>query len=620
MNAGPRVLVVADDRHVERELRDALRLVASRGHAPTVLTSDVLLAMRLSREQIDARAAADCLASGSIRNLDSIALSSIDAALDERRNQSYADLLGSGLAANLEYSLIPTFMRAVRHVAVLESFTSPTGVDSLMVVGSGPLAQAAVHVAAVKRLRMERLGARPWQRLRHALARLHAGRHVRWVGSEFRSLVLEPGFLLLLYAKGLWRRLLRPSPSLSPNALILTGDRWTAAVVDHLNDPSRTLVLAGATQPGRALFGGASRLVPIESFAKPSDVVKGIAAIASGIPKAWTQVPSSRDTGCFTVNGITFWPLVANTFRMHLVVWIPVLRHLRSLIRRVSHLCPNASLLTSGDAPTYARTLIAVARECGIPSTSIQHGLMGEPNGHSIVRADAIAAWGSATEPWHRQHAPQTARFIVTGYPPFDSLAARALYALPLPRTARPFTVVVCTSFIADFSVSASESANLAMLEAVLDWARRGDVRVVQKMHPGEEPSYYATAAAALGWSSGRFTMTNEPILHDLLESSDLLVTAYSSTALESVMLGTPVIVCDFTERHLLSVDRVPGVTIAYSIDELSTQLDAARVAERPDRDSLASSPQLAEYIAALDGRAAERVAALVKAQRSSQL
>jgi len=552
-----------------------------------------------------------------IAALDRIALTAIQTALSERQNPAGRDPLGAGLAPYLEYALIPPFMRAVRNVAVVDDVAREIACSRIAIIGAGPLASAARHVAEARRIPAEHAGALPWQRLRQTLARLLAGRHVRWVGMEVRSLVLEPAFLLMLYGSGLWRRLTAPQPALSRNALIITGDRWTAAVVEHLGEASRTVILAGATQPGRARFRDASRFVPIESFARPLDVVKAMGAVAAAIPRTLAPTGEPGDAARFIVNGISFWPLVARSIRLHVVIWIPLLRHLRSLVRRVALACPQASLLTSADAPTYIGVLIAVARECGIPSTTIQHGLMGEPNGHSVVRADTMAAWGAATRPWHLQHAPQTARFVVTGYPPFDALAARRQASRPDSagaRASRFFTIVVCTSFISDFSVCAADSANLTMLEAVLDWARtRDDVRVVQKMHPGEEPAHYATAATALGWHADRFTMTNEPILYDLLESCDVLVTGYSSTALESVMLGTPAIVCDFVRRNLVDVGRVPGVTVVYSPADLDHELDRSRTAERPQRETLAGSPQLTEYISTVDGKAAERVAALVQ-------
>jgi hypothetical protein len=106
--------------------------------------------------------------------------------------------------------------------------------------------------------------------------------------------------------------------------------------------------------------------------------------------------------------------------------------------------------------------------------------------------------------------------------------------------------------------------------------------------------------------------MTNEPILYHLLDTSDVLVTGYSSTALESVMRGTPAIVCDFVHRDLLPVDRVPGVSLAYSAADLHARLDAARITGKPDRGQLITSGELCEYIFPPDGKAVDRIAALV--------
>src|SRR5207244_13393771 len=151
-NSRTRVLLVIDDRHAERELRRALEQAAARGQAPTVLTSDALLAMRLTRERIDARLAADGLTREAIDRLDAIALSAIAAVVGPSTNRSYANLLGSGLGPHLEYSLIPTFIRAVRNIGVLDQIASPGAFDRIVVVGSGPLAGAARIVADARRI------------------------------------------------------------------------------------------------------------------------------------------------------------------------------------------------------------------------------------------------------------------------------------------------------------------------------------------------------------------------------------------------------------------------------------------------------------------------------------
>jgi hypothetical protein len=605
----PRILIVVEDRHAERELRQTLRRFETA--TIIVLTADALLAMILQREQIDARLVAGHLVGPTISALDDVALSALEAAVGSDSARPDADLSGAGLGRHLEYLLIPTFVRAVRNVAVLHEVISASPLDRVVVVGGGRLVRAARLVAAHLHVRLETAGASLWRVIAQAIARLRAGRHTRWVDTEFRALVLEPVFLLLLFAKGWWRRCTRGRPAkISRDALIITGDRWTAEVVANLKDTSRTVIVAGATQPGRALFRGDARAVPIEQWSEPADLAHFLAAVGSAAVRTLSRVDDPARPERFVAAGLSFWPLVGRIVRLHVIVWIPLLRHVQTLMRRVAQASPQAALLTSSDATAYTGALIEAARQAGIPSTSIQHGLMGEPNGHSVVRADLLAAWGAATEEWYRNRAPQRARFVVTGNPRFDTFPARRGARVRDP--SRPFTVVVCTGFVSEFSVCASDALNLALIQATVDWAAaREEVRVVHKMHPGEEPGYYATAAAALQWRHERFTMTNEPILHDLLQSSDVLVTGYSTTVVESILLGTPVIVGDFEQRRLLPIDRLPGVTVASSSDELHDQLDT-RLSAGPLVDVDASSAEAREYVFTLDGQATDRVAALI--------
>ena len=90
------------------------------------------------------------------------------------------------------------------------------------------------------------------------------------------------------------------------------------------------------------------------------------------------------------------------------------------------------------------------------------------------MHVDRLAAWGEATEPRYRAVAPQTARFVVTGNPRFDPLAERSVRTARLdPGSTRSttrgvFTIVICTGFVTEFSVGASEYENLFMIDSVL--------------------------------------------------------------------------------------------------------------------------------------------------------
>jgi hypothetical protein len=656
------LLLIVDDRHAEGALRQALAAARASGPAVVVLTSDALLAMRLRREGIDARLTVETQAVDERRevfdNRDAVALDGVNHAFG-----SHAEADGRDFGPYLQYTLIPAFMRAIRNVTAVDDVLShgfPDRDDGpparLMLVGGGPLVAAARLVAARRGLQTEAVAGDFLTRALQAFARLRAGRAIKWVGTDFRALVLEPGFIWLLFLKGLWQRAVGSAlPASHRRAFIVVGDRFTADVVERVRGEARPIVLAGATQPGRALFDDTVRLkpdttyasaasshaagaVPLEVFTEAMDLLRWIGAAFDAIAQAIAVASDRAHHQRFVVAAVPYWPLVGRQVWLHILTWVPALRHLHALTARAARAHPDGHLLTSSDVTAYNRVLIDTVRAAGIPSTGIQHGITGEPNGHSIVHVDTLATWGDQAEAWYRKRAEelgrrQTARFVVTGNPRFDALATRIANAapripnpesaipnpqspIPNPKSRAPFTVTVCTGFTADFSTGASESENLLTIENVLEWAKsKDDVRVIHKMHPGEELEYYAEAARTLGWDPLKLTTIREPILYDILEKSDVLVAAYSTTVLESIALGTPAIVVDAVIRRRLveGLGRVPGVTIALSIEELHDQLDARRAGPAPDRDALRSSAPLRDFISALDGGATERVAALVQ-------
>jgi hypothetical protein len=617
------LLFVVEDRHAERPLRAALASAARSGASAAVLTADALLAMQLRGEGVEARLTTDGLTREVVDARDRQALDAVAAAYGDCSRHRDASFHGARFGAYLEYTLIPSFVRAVRDVAAVDAALAAADGVSLVLVGGGALVAAARLVARHRGLRADLVAGGLLRRTRQALSRLAAGRATRWVNTEFRALLLEPGFIWLLFLKGCCRRLFRGRPPSTDASLIVIGDRFTADVVARLRD-ARRIVLAGATQPGRAMFDSSSDLQPIESFTEPRDLLRWLGA---GIDALAETMALWRDGGHgrpFTVCGVPCWPLVRRSVCLHVAAWTPALRHLQALAIRAAAAAPRATLLTSNDATAYNRLLLETLRRSGIASVGIQHGIVGQANGHDSVRVDRLAAWGIETERRYREWGATRPRvivraeFIVTGNPRFEALAAR-VHERAAPRELRPvnrpFTVTVCTGFVSDFSVAATDYENLSMLDEVLAWAGPHlNTRVIHKMHPGEEAEHYELAARVLGWDPQKLTRVGTPTLYDELRRSDVMVAAYSTTTLESAALGTPAIVMDAVVvggYGLLPLDQIRGVAIAKSRADLRALL-TARFNGADARAPSADDPALAGYIGALDGEAAARIAQLI--------
>ena len=307
-------------------------------------------------------------------------------------------------------------------------------------------------------------------------------------------------------------------------------------------------MLAGSTQPGRALFDAAGSLVPIEALARGRIVLRTLATLVNATARAASLAGDDAHGRAFMVGDEGYWPLVRRTSALHVMIWSPLLRHLEQLAAEAAQAAPRGRVLTANDVTAYNRVLVDAARRFGVPSVGIQHGITAEPNGHSMAHVDTLATWGEQAEEWYRVEGAkrggvQTARFVVTGNPRYDALATSEHQArrpqpeaqsfqpqapspqpqdpsapphAPTPRL--PFTVCICTGFVTDVSMTASDYENLLMIDTVLAWARtHPGVRVIHKIHPGEELAFYTEAARALAWDPLTLTATADPILHDVL-------------------------------------------------------------------------------------------------------
>jgi len=625
----PLRLLVVEDRHAERPLRDALASAARSGTGVAVVTADALLAMQLRREGVDARLTTDSLTRERVDALDRVALDGVAGAYGDASRRLYASFRGTAFGSYVEYTLIPSFVRAVRNVAAVDrALGGPDRPDAVVLVGGGALVAAARLVARQRGIRTDSSGGGVVARTAHAVARLMAGRATRWVNTDVRALVLEPGFIWLLFVNGYWRRLFAPAArpadrALADRALIVIGDRFTADVVERLRG-ARRIVLAGATHPGRAMFRSSADLQPLESFTAPRDLWRWVRSTADAVVDAIAMWRDANHGRQFVASGVPCWSLVRRSVVLHVPAWTPALRHLQTLCIRAAAAAPRATLLTSSDVTAYNRVVIDALRPGRIESIGIQHGIVGQANGHDMVRVGCLAAWGDATERRYREwsetrpRATLTGRFAVTGNPRFGELARRVRErATTAQRTLadRPFTVTVCTGFVSDFSMLATDYENLLMLDQVLAWAEQHpDAQVIHKMHPGEEAEHYDIAARALGWDTRRLTRVATPTLYDVLERSHVMVASYSTTVLESAALGTPAIVLDAVALGgygLLPLDEIRGVTIATSTPEFHARL-TARLTRENDTIPFPDDPALVAYIGALDGEAAARIARLI--------
>jgi hypothetical protein len=254
------------------------------------------------------------------------------------------------------------------------------------------------------------------------------------------------------------------------------------------------------------------------------------------------------------------------------------------------------------DSPPEARVVVQAARDCGVPTLVVQHGLFNEPNDPDKTLADCVAVWSDADAADLREWTPAA---VVTGNP-----GAGRPPALRDRRRAGPREqAIVLVEYASRLSTRVDNRVSVRHVLAALDALSKAlpGASVTIRPHPAEhEPEIFERlAAAARGLEVG--VDVTSPI-DDVLRTADLCVGAVSTATLEAAAAGVPVVFLNVTEKPARwPFDGSTDVPVACSSEEL------AEVVPRV----LASGgvPGRAEMLEALGARAdaLDRVVGLIE-------
>lgn len=206
--------------------------------------------------------------------------------------------------------------------------------------------------------------------------------------------------------------------------------------------------------------------------------------------------------------------------------------------RAIERWRPDAVVTTN--SPKSERAALVVAHEMGIATLALEDCLGIRPGLFPAVvppfRADRVCAPTSIATEHLIAQGTDAASVRITGNPAFDPLArisasdvdaVRARLGL---RSARPAILVAGHAFT-DMAVLGRMFARLAAAEA--------DCDLLFRRHPSRRS---ADASAALAGAPGRARLADDVPVQPLLAAVAVLLTVASTTALEAILLGTPVI------------------------------------------------------------------------------
>jgi glycosyltransferase involved in cell wall biosynthesis len=396
-------------------------------------------------------------------------------------------------------------------------------------------------------------------------------------------------------------------------------------VVRALRRQGHHVVMLAAARGGRSSMG--PPVVTVGDLVSPAERVQHRDRYEAAWPRIAPQLGA-----LFVDGGLRLGDLILPGLEHCFAHAIPLAADVAEAVRRLHARTPVRALVGVNEIAEYFRAAMLSGDAVGVPSVTLLHGIPTRLHrffiGNEPVIASRMAVWGEACRTVKIENGANPDRLVVTGAP--------HLSAVGRERRLRPD----------------AEARVRALARFGLDPARRLVVFAPDHLNVGKlthgvtlTPTDHAVMVAAVARAvaaipgaqllvklkvedqSGprvrrllrKHGTPAAPVIHDavwpdLFDVADVVVMAHSTVGLEALLHGVPLVTVNFTGRP----DRVDfaksGVSLGvYEPAALREVLEAALF--NPDvrtrlRD--ATPAFLTAFAGPLDGRSADRVAALV--------
>lgn len=327
----------------------------------------------------------------------------------------------------------------------------------------------------------------------------------------------------------------------------------------------------------------------------------------------------------FSHRGVRFDDLCAGDLAATVLLQLPwAIRSFEEMAAVLRAARPQVACLYA-ESSGWGRAALAACRAAGVPTVAVQHGILYPtyysylhgPDEAACPRPDRTAVFGEAARRFLIEQGGYPAESLVpTGSPKFDALLAGSR-----DRDRGALRARLGVDGPTPLLVVASRFQGIRETHRAIGSAFPSLVRAVEQMriaclvrpHPAEPAGAYEEVLRETGARHTRLAPP-EVGLVDLLHASDALATVESLSAVEALVLDRPVLILNTPTNLQALVDS--GVALGVPVgadpqDALRRVLFDAGTREQLAR---ARAGYLTDVAAGVDGRATERILALVRA------
>lgn len=317
------------------------------------------------------------------------------------------------------------------------------------------------------------------------------------------------------------------------------------------------------------------------------------------------------------ITGLTLpWISIKNKF-LSLIFW--TIQEVEMLNYLIEEEKPSL-IVVLNELEMFGRIVVGVAKSKEIPTLYIQHGAISRHPSYLPVFADKMATWGPQTKELLVELGSDHSRIEVTGCPAYDRLLnwkvnERIYQILNLDKDKG---IVVLATQPSGFEVKKEHS--IRVIRGVISAMKNfPDKQLVLKLHPDEYGFMHERIIREMNAKNVRICkhrlVSYKLNIFDVLKISDLLITQFSTTAIEAIILDKPVITINLTGKPDVMPYAKSGAAIGvYKEEDIEKVIDDA-LNNKKVRDKLAENRKkfVYDFNFKNDGKASERVVDLIE-------
>jgi CDP-glycerol glycerophosphotransferase (TagB/SpsB family) len=298
----------------------------------------------------------------------------------------------------------------------------------------------------------------------------------------------------------------------------------------------------------------------------------------------------------FTYKNIPIWDAVQQDMSYILnKTLIDIVADL-SYFQSVLKYCNPDVLVVAFDESPSMRGHVLLAKQLGIPTLEVQHGLLSTMSLYANPISDMFASGGESGKAVYVSAGVPGKNVIITGFPKNDIYSS-------LDRNKPTNTILFATN-------PTSAKMNLSIIEMIGDWIKDSELKLVVKPHPYESHKIYQPLVRK--YKNVVLRASSDDIA-PLIEQSDIVVMENSTVGIEALIMNK-LLVCLSINRSDIPVYVSSDVALDVKTyeDIIPTIKEGLYDSTTKERLGLARKQFVYQYAYLQDGEASERVADLI--------